>query len=273
MNQSSAIRGTIFDIKKFAIHDGAGIRTTVFFKGCPLDCWWCHNPESRSPAIEKLAVTDRRTGNGRDPVARQEVVGRVVTVAEVMAEVEKDRIFYDQSGGGVTLSGGEPMMQPGFAAALLGACRDAGITTILDTSGYAPANEFERISGLADHILFDLKLMDDREHREYTGVSNGPILDNLLQLAEHMRPVTIRVPLIPGITDTEDNLDSMIEFLTSLDNVTRISLLPYNKLAEDKCRRFGMASRLGTLATQTDAELRRIEARFALCGYEVSIGG
>ncbi len=273
MSQIQTTRGTIFDIKKFAIHDGEGIRTTVFIKGCPLDCWWCHNPESRSPAIEQLVITDRRTGNGRDPVPHEEVVGREVTVAEVMQEIEKDRVFYDQSGGGVTLSGGEPMMQPDFAAALLQACGATGITTILDTSGFAPLVVFAGVAALADHILYDLKLMDDSKHREYTGVSNGPILDNLLDLSENGHTVTIRVPLIPGITDTEDNLDSMIEFLTSLDNVTRIGLLPYNKLAEDKCRRFGITSRLGTLATQTDAELRRIKARFAVCGFEVRIGG
>jgi len=273
MNQSSAIRGTIFDIKKFAIHDGAGIRTTVFFKGCPLDCGWCHNPESRSRAIETMAILDRRAGNGQDPTSREEVVGREVTVAETMEEIEKDRVFYDQSGGGVTLSGGEPTLQPVFAAALLRACRAADITTILDTSGFAPSAPFAEVAGLADHILYDLKLMDDRKHREYTGVSNELILDNLLDLSERQRPVTVRVPLIPGITDTEDNLDSMIEFLTSLENVSRVSLLSYNKLAEDKRERFGMATRLGKLPVQTNAELRTIKARFAACGFDVSIGG
>lgn len=266
-------RGTIFDIKKFAIHDGDGIRTTVFFKGCPLDCWWCHNPESRSPAIETLAVRDRGSGNGHDPANRNEVVGRKVTVAEIMQEIEKDRVFYDQSGGGVTLSGGEPLMQPEFAEALLVACRSVGITTVLDTSGYAPSSLFADVSDLADRVFFDLKLMDDRKHTEYTGVSNALILDNLLGLSERGHPVTIRVPLIPGITDTDDNLDSMIEFLTSLDGIRRVSLLPYNRLADDKRERFGMSNRLGALRVQTDDEIRQIKARFGACGFDVSVGG
>ena len=262
MELKGEIKGTIFNIERFAIHDGRGIRTTVFFKGCPLDCWWCHNPESRSPAIETLTAKER-----------SESIGRAVTVSQVMEEIEKDRIFYDQSDGGVTLSGGEPMMQPAFAAALLEACKDAGIATIMDTSGYAAAEAFDRIADLVDVFLYDLKLMDDRKHVVYTGVSNGPIHDNLLWLSERGCRVTIRVPLIPGITDTEANLDSMIEFLVPLENITRISLLPYNKLAEDKCRRFGIACRQGVLATQTGEELRRIKARFAVCGYNVSIGG
>lgn len=273
MNSHDAIRGTIFDIKKFAIHDGSGIRTTVFFKGCPLDCWWCHNPESRSPAIETMTVRDRRSGRGRESALREEVAGREVTVGEIMREIEKDRVFYDQSGGGVTLSGGEPIMQPAFAAALLKACHSAGITTILDTSGFAPPELFAEVAGLADHIFFDLKLMDDRKHLEYIGVSNGPILDNLLGLAQRKWSVTIRVPLIPDITDTDDNLDAMIEFLTSLDGIVQVSLLPYNRLAEDKRERFGMTSRLGRLRVQTDDEIRSVKARFGACGFDVSVGG
>ena len=150
MNSRDATRGTIFDIKKFAIHDGEGIRTTIFFKGCPLDCWWCHNPESRSPAIETMTIRDRRSGNGHEAALREEIAGREVTVAEIMREIEKDRVFYDQSGGGVTLSGGEPLMQPEFASALLNRCRSAGIMTILDTSGFAPSELFAEVAGLAD---------------------------------------------------------------------------------------------------------------------------
>ena len=266
-------QGTIFDIKKFAIHDGPGLRTTVFFKGCPLDCWWCHNPESRSPEIQTLAVQGRRTETGDDKPPPTEVIGRTVSVAQVMEEIGKDTIFYDESGGGVTLSGGEPMMQPDFAAALLQACKDMGITTTLDTSGFAPAADFKKVDPFVDLFLYDLKLMDDRKHRQYTGVSNGPILDNLIALSERGKTVVIRVPLVPGITDTEDNLDSMIEFLAPLERIRRVSLLPYNKLAEDKCRRFDIASKQGTLPTQTDAELRQIRVRFASCGYDVSIGG
>jgi pyruvate formate lyase activating enzyme len=269
MTTTNGEKGTIFDIKKYAIHDGPGIRTTVFLKGCPLDCWWCHNPESRAVEIETLTVARGGNGKGR----RQETVGRVATVAEVLAEIEKDTIFYDQSGGGATLSGGEPMMQPAFTAALLRACREHGITTILDTSGYGPAEDFGKIDGLVDLYLYDLKLMDDQTHVRYTGVSNSTILDNLIMLSDAGKEIIIRIPLVPGITDTRGNIASIIEFLAPLEGIRRISLLPYNRMAEDKCRRFSLANRLGHVEPQTPDTLDKLRAHFESCGYEVSIGG
>jgi len=174
------IRGTIFDLKKFAIHDGPGIRTTVFFKGCPLDCAWCHNPEGVKPHRETFTVLARGGGTDRDGCEKEEVVGREVTVDEVMEEIEKDVIFYEQSGGGVTFSGGEPLQQEEFLAALLRECAVKNIRTAVDTSGFAPWEALERIARQTDMILYDLKIINEQEHVKYTGVVNKLVLARLL---------------------------------------------------------------------------------------------
>lgn len=264
-------RGVIFDLKKYAIHDGPGIRTTVFFKGCPLECWWCHNPEGRSPEPEELAERTIRRYVG-DP-GSEGVIGYEITVGELTREIEKDRIFYDQSGGGVTCSGGEPFMQIDFLADLLDVSRDKGIGIAIDTSGYVPWEKFERVLGRVDLFLYDIKLMEDGLHEKYTGVSNRLILENMERLSGAGAALLPRVPLIPGITDTDENLDAVIRFLSDLDGISGVSLLPYNKIAEDKFGRFGIASRLGELSMQTESELAAIGRRFEDSGYRVSFGG
>jgi pyruvate formate lyase activating enzyme len=267
------MNGTIFDIKKFAIHDGPGIRTTVFFKGCPLDCWWCHNPEGRKLETETLSVKPGGSISDSDNPARTEVIGRHVSVAVVMEEILKDVVFYDQSGGGVTLSGGEPMMQPEFLLELLQTCKESCLNTALDTSGYAPWDEFERIHDLVDLFLYDLKIMDDRAHSKYTGVSNELILENLVRLSSMGNKVEPRIPLIPGITDTKKNLIAVAEFLTPLKNIRHVVLLPYNKLGEDKFRKFDLTYKAGRLAVQTSAELEDKAEILRSHGYEVRFGG
>ncbi len=197
--------GIVFRIKKYAIHDGPGIRTTVFLKGCPLACWWCHNPEGQS--MEPQPIAPARGGDGAGDPVRGETVGRRMTVAEVIAQVSRDLIFYDESGGGATFSGGEPLMQPEFLAALLDGCRRERVHTAVDTSGYAPGGVFNAIAARADLLLFDLKLMDDAEHRACTGVSNRPILENLAAAARDGRPLRIRFPVIPGISGGVDVFD------------------------------------------------------------------
>lgn len=251
-----AVTGTIFDIKKYAIHDGPGIRTTVFLKGCPMDCWWCHNPEARDDDIGRLAEKTK-----------------TVSVREVMEEVEKDRVFYDQSGGGVTFSGGEPMAQPGFLLALLEECSRVKIHAAVDTCGYAPWEDFERILALTDLFLYDLKIINDSDHVKYTGVSNDLVLKNLKMLVEKGSDIQLRIPLIPGITDTETNLQSVLDFLSGISGVRAVSLLPYNRFGEDKRRRFKLSDRLGSLKSQTRQEVQAAAARFCERGYEVKIGG
>ena len=263
--------GTIFDIKKFAIHDGPGIRTTVFFKGCSLDCRWCHNPESRNRNIETLCIRRREANHpeGR----REEVFGRIAGVEEIITEIEKDRIFYEQSGGGATFSGGEPMLQIDFLADLLKACRAADIRTAVDTSGFVPFTSFEKIIDSTDLFLYDLKLIDDELHREYVGVSNKLILENLNKLSASRGDVIARIPLIPGITDTEKNIADTLSFLLSLKSIQMVGLLPYNTLAEDKMDRFGLDNTIGPLATQSEEKLDSIAKLFAARGYQVSVGG
>ncbi len=249
------MNGTIFDIKKFAIHDGPGIRTTVFFKGCPLDCWWCHNPEGRKLETETLSVKPGGDASDSCIPARTVVIGRDVSVASVMDEVMKDVIFYDESGGGVTFSGGEPMMQPEFLLVLLQACKENGLNTAVDTSGYAPWDDFKKIYDLIDLFLYDLKLMDDESHVKYTGVSNKLILENLARLSSMGSKVEPRIPLIPGITDTEENLEAIAEFLTPQKNIRHVVLLPYNRLGEDKFRKFDLTYKAGQLSVQTGDKL------------------
>ncbi|MFO7890106.1 MAG: glycyl-radical enzyme activating protein, partial [bacterium] len=204
--------GTIFDIKKYSIHDGPGIRTTVFFKGCPLRCWWCQNPESQNtkPDIIPAGISKRKfhIQYKKD----KELIGMEMTAEEVMAEIRKDIIFYDESGGGVTFSGGEPLFQPDFLHQLLFKCKKEDIHTAVDTCGYASREVVERIIPLTDLFLFDLKLMDDQEHKKYTGVDFQPIKDNLIFLSNQNSVISIRIPVIPGITDTKVNLDKMIQF-------------------------------------------------------------
>ena len=259
--------GMILDIKKFAIHDGPGIRTTVFFKGCPLDCWWCHNPESRDGGAElvhrlgrcircgrcveacdvgAITMTDEGPAVDEDrcrlslgcvqacPTEARQVVGREMTVAEVMKEISSDVVFFDESGGGATMSGGEPLMQPDFLGELLRACRAAGIHTALDTTGHAPAEVVDAVADDVDLFLYDLKLMDDGRHREYCGSPNELVLENLRRLSAQGRTIIVRVPLVPGITDDEANLEAIGSFVASLPSPHPIDILPYQRLGIDK---------------------------------------
>ena len=264
--------GIIFDLKKFAIHDGPGIRTTVFFKGCPLHCWWCHNPEGLHPEPEKFILD--ATGDQPDsPCSNDEAAGRTTTVEELMIEIEKDIVFYDQSGGGVTVSGGEPLLQDEFLLALLKQCREKRIHSVLDTSGYAPWEIFDKICELVDLFLFDVKLASDEEHMKYTGTSNQLIIENLAALLERSKDVIIRIPLIPQITDTKANLKDIAALLSKLGNIQGIDLLPYNKMGEEKFRRFSIDSKLGPLPAQQENELREAASLFETAGYRVHIGG
>ena len=264
--------GIIFDLKKFAIHDGPGIRTTVFFKGCPLECRWCHNPESISPAVVRLPA-DHPARNGNPACSRETVIGREVTVDDLMAEIMQDEIFYDQSGGGVTFSGGEPMLQIDFLEALLRECRKNGLHTALDTSGQAPLEDFDRVYDLLDLILYDLKIVDATDHEKYTGVSNQLILSNLKSLAARGGKLTVRIPMIPGISDTESNLRATADLLEPMKNIRNISLLPYNRLGEDKRGRFQLPDHREHWDTQSDDTMQVRKQQLEARGFRVSVGG
>jgi len=264
--------GFIFDIKKYSINDGPGIRTTIFFKGCPLKCWWCHNPESREPEPEEFPECIFRWNPEFDSSLRN-VVGRKVTVTEVMKEIEKDIPFYQQSKGGATFSGGEPMLQIDFLNSLLKKCKSKDLNTAIDTTGFTDYDNFERVYGMTDYFLYDLKLMNDDEHIRYSGVSNKNIHDNLRRLTDAGNKVILRVPIIPTITDTAQNLGEMLNFITSLKTVLEIDLLPFHKTANSKYEKMRKENRLPNLVPLTAIEMNNIKNKFSKLGYPVKIGG
>ncbi|MBW1840270.1 MAG: glycyl-radical enzyme activating protein, partial [Deltaproteobacteria bacterium] len=205
--------------------------------------------------------------------SRDEIIGKKMTVDEIIWEIEKDIIFYDESGGGVTFSGGEPLTQAQFLRVMLEACRDKEIHTVVDTSGYAPIETFIGICSMIDLVLFDLKLMDDEIHRRYTGVSNRKILKNLEALSASKTPHRVRFPLIPGITDTDENIRSVAEFLRELGSVDRIDILPMHRIADEKYRRLGMQNKMADKQPPSPDEIASIKRQFEDYGFTVSIGG
>jgi pyruvate formate lyase activating enzyme len=265
--------GYIFNLKKYAVHDGPGIRTTVFMQGCPLDCWWCHNPESRKKMRSGTGAQNKK--NCLRPYYRKIPYQKAIkiTVNEVMRELRKDLIFYEESGGGVTFSGGEPLMQPDFLLQLLKACNKENIHTVVDTSGYAEWKLYKQIIEVVDLFLFDLKIFDQIQHKKYIGVSNEKILENLEKLVAHGKPVNIRIPLIPGVTDEPKNLLQIANYLNDLPEIERIDLLPYNPMGEEKYNKLNRELKLSNLKHQSDRELKEIQAIFKNYRFEVTIGG
>ena len=263
--------GIIFDIKRFAVHDGPGIRTTVFMKGCPLSCQWCHNPESISVAICTVPKTVRI---GDKTFTDDETVGREMTVEEVMKELHKEQVFMEESGGGVTFSGGEPLQQADFLQEMLVACKAERMHITVDTSGFSGWKTLEKVAENTDLFLYDLKLIDDILHKTYTGVSNKLILENLEKLLEMGKKVRIRIPLIPGITFTEENINQTLYYLTGLKfPVEGVDLLPYHNTASHKYERFGMENKFKELKTIRKTDLAETKLRFEKAGFEVQIGG
>jgi pyruvate formate lyase activating enzyme len=298
--------GIIFDIKKFSLHDGPGIRTTIFFKGCGLRCWWCHNPESQHRKPELLLrselciqcgacaaecpqgaiqwdgaqfVTDRESCDRCGTCVTtctadaREIVGREMTVEQVIAEVLTDTVFYDESGGGVTFSGGEPLLQDEFLLDLLRVCKDHDLHTAVDTCGFANPETLDRVRPYVDLFLYDLKVMDDARHREVTGASNRLILDNLRRLAEYDHPVVLRVPIIPQINDDEENLRQMGALVNSLPNTTQVDILAYHKLGMDKHERLNRPNPMPETAPPSADEMAGIKGLLESFGLNVTIGG
>ncbi len=291
-----AITGKIFDIKKYAIHDGSGIRTTVFFKGCPLECWWCHNPESQAFNSEFMIYNDRcinecdlcvkschvnaieKTDNNIVinyelcdfcgecesicPSDAIKIVGKDLSVNEVIKEVEKDILFFDESSGGITISGGEPMIQIDFLENLLKESKKGYLRTIVDTSGYCDFKNFERLNQLVDLYFYDIKLIDDKLHKHYTGVSNKIILSNFKKLIEINNEIEVRIPLIKGITTNNENIKDIVEFLLNTKFKGKVTLLNYHSAAISKYKRIGKKYRLMDLQPLSDSEVNTIANKF-----------
>lgn len=261
-------KGIIFDIKRFAVHDGPGIRTTVFFKGCPLSCQWCHNPESIDSKPQK--ITKQVTLDGKT-FEKEEIIGKEMTVQEMMIEILNDWIFFDQSGGGVTFSGGEPLLQNDFLKELLLECKKEKLHITLDTCGLASSKAFESMLDLVDLFLFDLKILDDELHRKYVGTSNKLILQNLKMLAKNEKNIIIRFPVIPSVTNSNENLQEMLNFLNGFPTIKEINLLPYHNIAAEKYRRLNL--KYYHFEEPSPLNLDSIKQIFVEAGYKVKIGG
>jgi pyruvate formate lyase activating enzyme len=303
----AVISGIIFDIKRYAINDGPGIRTTVFLKGCPLSCIWCHNPESVSFKPQKMynvskcigcgkcvsacpnlacrltkegIVTDptlcRECGGCADvcPTKAAEMSGRSATVDSIMKIIGEEVIFYDQSGGGVTFSGGEPLAQPEFLTALLTACGEGEIHRTVDTSGFASTEILLNVAEETDFFLYDLKVMDPEKHKRLTGVDNKKILDNLRILAEAGADIAIRIPLIRGINDDAGNIDETARFVSNLAGSKKeVHLIPFHNIAEGKYAKLGVPYNPEEMKEPTEAEQNAAVKHFERYGVSAQIGG
>jgi len=297
--------GRILRIERFAIHDGPGIRTTVFLKGCPLRCAWCHSPESQLLQAEFMPRPERcvrcmgcnascphhavQPAADGGPVApdacdtcgacaqacptgARELVGKTMSVEALMAEIERDRIFYDESDGGVTFSGGEPLMQPAFVREMVGTCRSSAIHVALDTCGHVDTAALLDVARDVDLFLFDLKMMDEERHRACTGASNARILQNLEHLAAVHGNILVRFPLIPGVNDDDDNVRGMGAFLASL-RLTRIDVLPYHRAGIAKYERLQRPYQLPDSHPPSTDQLTRVVRLLESCGLIVRPGG
>jgi pyruvate formate lyase activating enzyme len=362
--------GLVSHIQKYSIQDGPGIRDTVFLKGCPLHCAWCHNPENVSPQREVVTIEARcvrcgqclqvcprkdaegvgqapgppnvRQANGAPsppangasfargnrtsadlavlmsapslqtklerlglsgmdavpaplqastnceaalpctlcgacveacPTGARVMMGRRMTVSEVLSEILADRIFYDDSSGGVTFSGGEPLLQFDFLKELLLACRAQGVHTAIDTSGFAPRAHLLAIAPLVDLFLYDLKFMDEARHREFTGVSNQLILENLRALGQIHGAIWVRIPMIPTANDNPDELDAMAQFVATVPSVRQVNLLPYHTTGIHKFSRLGQEYRLKRIVAPSATQLEAAVARFTAFGLNAKAGG
>ena len=259
---NNSVVGRIFDIQKFSTHDGPGIRTVVFLKGCILRCRWCCNPESQSHLVQRM-----NTARG------EKVVGRDVTVGEVMAQVVKDLPYYRRTGGGLTLSGGEAFAQPEFAKALLVAAKEHGMTTAVETTACLPFDMIEPSLPYLDTVLMDIKHVNSLKHEEYTGMRNELILANAKRIADSGARLIIRVPTIPGFNDSEEEIRAIARFAKGLRGVNEIHLLPYHRLGYDKYTGLGRDYTMGDVPPPTKEKMEALRKVAESEGLKAILGG
>jgi len=299
-------KGLVFSIERYAVHDGPGIRTLVYLKGCPLRCLWCSNPEGQYPNPELVYFEERCIGcceciihcpnqaidyiGGKlvtnktkcsacgecakvCPTEARYVYGKYMTVEEIVEICKKDLSFYRRTGGGVTLSGGEPTYQYDFAIGILKVCKEEHINTAIETSGFSPWNRFRDILIYTDYVLYDIKHMDPLEHKKLTGVTNKIILDNLKKTSKMGKSIFVRVPIIPGLNDSQENLDAMVNFLKSLDNIVIVNLLPYHEYGKGKYDRLNRIYPLDHKHPPHREDMERAKKIIEKSGFDVKIGG
>lgn len=262
MTDYKNVSGRIFDIQKFSVHDGPGIRTIVFLKGCMLRCKWCCNPESQAFEIQTMMQ------NGKE-----KTVGKDTTVKDVLDIVKKDMPYYKRSGGGLTLSGGEMLCQSDFAYALLRSAKEASINTAVETTGFAPFEKIEKLLPYIDTVLMDIKHTNSEKHKAFTTQTNELILENAVKIAEKAKKLIIRVPVIPTFNDTEEEIREIAKFAKSLKGVEEINLLPYHKFGKDKYDGLGRKYLMGDLETPTDEKMNRLKTVAEKLGLNCKIGG
>ncbi|MEI6289843.1 MAG: glycyl-radical enzyme activating protein [Chloroflexota bacterium] len=301
------LTGWIFNIQRFAVHDGPGIRSTVFLKGCPLNCAWCCNPESQDregliffwpdrcidckTCLEKCPASAISAESARKKTidaqlcnlcgvcvdecyaGAWEKIGTKQSAKEILNKVEEDRSFYEQSGGGMTLSGGEPLNQSSFALQLLKGAKERGIRTAIETSGYAAWQVWEQILPFIDLILFDVKEIDPVLHKKFTGEDNSLILENLKRLAKTGKPLIVRRPVIPGYNDNLESIQSLGKFVKQLETVEEIDLLPYHRMGQNKYKQLGQEYVMGDTPTMLDDEVTGLREILTSYGLKVKIGG
>ena len=258
----SAVKGRIFDIQRFSVHDGPGIRTIVFLKGCRLRCRWCCNPESQSYEIEQMELS-----------GKVKTVGRDVTAGEIISEVERDTIYYKRSGGGLTLSGGESLTQPDFAEALLALAHSHSINTAMESTGFADFSVISRILPHLDLYLMDIKHMDSEKHKAFTGQYNDKILENAQRIARSPVKLIIRTPVIPTFNDTEEEIRAIAKFAASLPGVEEMHLLPYHRIGTDKYKGLGREYTLSHIEPPSQEHMNKLLEVVNSCGLRGQIGG